>query len=161
FTLTYNGQTTAPITWSATTATLQANIQAALNLLPGLAAGAVTVSNAANPTITFFSALAASAQPQITANGAALTAVATTPGGANVYAIATTVRSTVNTYTGGTTINSGTVLLQGSQNLGTDAVTLNGGTMTSNAAFYTLNSEPIAIVLGNTVNVNGPVTLTS
>lgn len=60
FTLTLNGQTTAAIQWSATTATLQANILTALAALPnvGVTNGAynVAVSNAANPVVTFVNA---------------------------------------------------------------------------------------------------------
>jgi hypothetical protein len=41
FTLTFNGFTTGAITWSATTATLLANINAALDALPHVAAGEI------------------------------------------------------------------------------------------------------------------------
>lgn len=46
FTITYDGFTTAAITWSATDATLVSNIQAALNALPNLEDGEVTVADA-------------------------------------------------------------------------------------------------------------------
>src|SRR5205823_429986 len=68
FTLTFNGLTTTPITWSATTATLQANIQAALNALPNIGIGNTLVSNAANPTITFQNGLAKTNVPTMTFN---------------------------------------------------------------------------------------------
>ena len=49
--------TTSPISWSANTTILQANIQNALNALPNIGQGNVVVSNSANPTITFVNAL--------------------------------------------------------------------------------------------------------
>lgn len=44
FTITYGGYTTGPITWSATNATLFANIQAALDALPSILAGNTLVA---------------------------------------------------------------------------------------------------------------------
>ena len=44
FTLTFDGYTTAPISWSSTNATLVANIDAALEALPNIGAGGVTVA---------------------------------------------------------------------------------------------------------------------
>lgn len=46
FTITFDGFTTGAITWSATDATLVSNIQTALNALPNLADGEVTVADA-------------------------------------------------------------------------------------------------------------------
>src|SRR4029077_20524585 len=53
FTLTFNGQKTTPINWSANTVILQGNIQAALNALSTIGSGNTVVSQAANPAITF------------------------------------------------------------------------------------------------------------
>jgi hypothetical protein len=44
FTLTLEGQTTAPITWSATNATLLANVDAALEALPNVGTGGVVTA---------------------------------------------------------------------------------------------------------------------
>jgi hypothetical protein len=44
FTLTYDGFTTAPITWSATNGTLVANIDAALEALPNIGTGGVVTA---------------------------------------------------------------------------------------------------------------------
>ena len=57
FTLSFNGQTTGPITWSASAATLRANIVAALNALSTVGTGNFVVSTSANPTIGFASTL--------------------------------------------------------------------------------------------------------
>jgi hypothetical protein len=72
FTLAFDGFTTAPITWSATNATLIANIDTALEALPNIgtngvttAAGTVT-AGIGTITITFAANLAALAVPTIT-----------------------------------------------------------------------------------------------
>lgn len=74
FTLTYNGQTTAPIAYNASAAT----VQAALALLTNIAiAGNVSCGGGAEPgtpvTVTFTGLLGNQPQPLMTANGAALT----------------------------------------------------------------------------------------
>ena len=73
FTLTFGGLTTAAITWSGTTATLQTNIQNALNALRSFPAGVFVVSNAANPTITFQAALGGTNLPPMTVGTNSLT----------------------------------------------------------------------------------------
>src|SRR5581483_1603437 len=45
FTVTYNGQTTAAITWSSNPTTQAANIQNAMSALPNIGAGNVSVTN--------------------------------------------------------------------------------------------------------------------
>src|SRR5262249_2287564 len=57
FTLSFNGLTTGPITWSATAATLQTNIQNALLALPNIGTGNVAVAGPRPFTITFRGAL--------------------------------------------------------------------------------------------------------
>src|SRR5207248_659341 len=94
FTLTVNGQTTGPIGWSATTATLQANIQAALNALPSVGPNNIGVSNAAAPTLSFQNALANVAQPVVTASSLTLT-------GGPVLVGNVTVGGSTNTFSGG------------------------------------------------------------
>ncbi len=68
FTITYSGQTTANITWSATAATTAANIQAALEALSNVGASNVQVNleNTLAFTITFVGALGGINQPAIT-----------------------------------------------------------------------------------------------
>lgn len=44
FTITFSGRTTGAITWSSTNATLVANIDAALELLPNIGTGGVTTA---------------------------------------------------------------------------------------------------------------------
>lgn len=91
FTLTFEGHTTAPITWSATNATLVANIDAALEALPNIGTGNATTAVATMTagvgtiTVTFVSGLGKRSVGLMTANDDALTggtvAVAeTTPG---------------------------------------------------------------------------------
>lgn len=66
FRLSFNGQVTAPITYSTTDATLQANILAALIALPNVGTGNVTVTSATSGTVvthTFVGALAGQEQP--------------------------------------------------------------------------------------------------
>jgi hypothetical protein len=92
FRLSFGGFTTAPITWSATNATLVANIDAALEALPNIGDGGVTTAvgtmtnGIGTITVTFAGAnVAKRAQPTITvaANGSAagtLSPAETTPG---------------------------------------------------------------------------------
>jgi hypothetical protein len=83
FTLTYDGQTTAPIAWSATNATLLANINTALRALGNV--GSTNITATANSltagigtiTLTFSGGLADRVVALMTANGTALTG--TTP----------------------------------------------------------------------------------
>src|SRR5207248_1976403 len=58
FTLSFGGQTTPPIAWSANTIVLQSNIQAALDALATVGLGNTVVSLSPNPTINFLNALA-------------------------------------------------------------------------------------------------------
>ena len=145
FTLTFNGQTTAPITYSATTATLEGNIQQALFALPNvgpLGPNSITVSNAANPVITFQNAFGGTFIPLLGVNAAGLTGTGT------IAITNTTIGGQANTYTGTTALNAGTVVTQHSASFGSGALTLTGGTLNTNAAMS----------LGNAVTFNGPVT---
>ena len=76
FTLTFNGQTTAPIAYNATAA----QIDAALEALSNIGANNIQTSggpvNTANVNVFFRRALQQADQPQITANGAGLTGTA-------------------------------------------------------------------------------------
>lgn len=94
FTLTYNGQTTSPIAYSA----IASAVQTALQALSTIGSGNVTCSGGPLPgssvTITFAGSLAGMTHPLITANSASLTGgssptaavVETTPGGMDVVA---------------------------------------------------------------------------
>src|SRR5262249_41215198 len=146
FTLTFNGQTTGAINWSATTSTLQANIQAALNALPTIGAGNTVVSNAANPTITFQNGLGGTSVPTMTVNGAALT-------GTNPTA---KVATTTTGVTATTLVGGGTLTLD---NTGTSsatrindaaAITFAGGTLNFRGANNVVSAE----TFGNLV-ING------
>ena len=86
FTLTFNGQTTTPITYSTTLATLQANILAglaALSMIGSPNTVSVNVSSTTSATVTFVGAL--SEAPQ-----AAMTGTPSLMGGANTLTVATT-----------------------------------------------------------------------
>src|SRR5262249_42236560 len=105
FTLTFNGLTTGPITWSSTAATLAANIQAALNALPNLGAGNTLVAGSGPFTITFQNGLAGTNVPTMTFNAAGLT------GGTITSLVTTTTGVTAQTVTSGGTLtldNTGT-----------------------------------------------------
>lgn len=79
FKLTFDGHTTAPITWSGTNATLIANIDAALEALPNIGASGVAVAEGTitdgigTLTITFGGNLAKLAVPTITVANNSLT----------------------------------------------------------------------------------------
>jgi len=79
FQLTFNGQTTVPIAYSATPATLQANIQAALDTLRASASVTrlVTAVSATTVTVTFRNGLGSQLQPNMGTAGLALTAAPT------------------------------------------------------------------------------------
>jgi hypothetical protein len=91
-TFTFRGRTTAPVTWTATDATLVADIDAALEALDVIGSGGITAADATltsgigTVTLTFAGANAKKAQPLIVCNssltGTAPTAVITetTPG---------------------------------------------------------------------------------
>lgn len=92
FTLTFNGWTTAAISWSATNATLVANIDAALEALPNIGTGGVTTAvgtmtaGIGTITVTFVGANGKKAQPTMTATSSltgtapTLAVAETTPG---------------------------------------------------------------------------------
>ncbi len=115
FSLNFNGQTTAPITYSATAATLAANIQAGLMNLPnvgGLAtAGTVSVSVTGSvATVTFGGSLGLTALPTMTANNINLNAI--NPfGGAVTTTAGVAATNAVQTLTFAGPINGGTFLL--------------------------------------------------
>lgn len=79
FTLTFQGQTTGAITYSATAATLATNIQTALEALSNIGVGEATVAASTATavsqafTVTFSGALAGMDLEQMTANAAGLT----------------------------------------------------------------------------------------
>jgi hypothetical protein len=123
FTLAFDGFTTAPITWSATNATLIANIDTALEALPNIgtngvttAAGTVT-AGIGTITITFAANLAALAVPTITVVANNLTGTAptlavaeTTPGVTATGRGAPTGAGLIDTTNGIQYINTGTAL---------------------------------------------------
>jgi hypothetical protein len=84
FTLTYGAETTGNITWSATNATLLANIDAALEALTAIGAGDITcvvttlVSGIGSLEVRFVGSLAATDVPLMTANASGLTGTAPT-----------------------------------------------------------------------------------
>ena len=122
FTLTFYGMTTAPISWSATNATLVANIDAALEALPVVGTGGVTtavgtaVAGIGTITVTFTGTdVGRKAVPTMTADGTLLTgtsptvAVAeTTPGVDATYRGASTGSMLVSTATGVVYVNTST-----------------------------------------------------
>ena len=73
FTLTFDGETTASIAYSATPTTMAANIVAALEALPNIPAGGVFVSTTSRYNVTFQGGLAGVAVPLMTIDGSALT----------------------------------------------------------------------------------------
>lgn len=84
FTLTFEGHTTAPITWSSTNATLVANVDAALEALANIGTGNVTTAVATmtagigTMTVTFVSGLGKKSVGLMTANASGLTGTAPT-----------------------------------------------------------------------------------
>jgi hypothetical protein len=122
FQLEFAGYTTAPISWSATNATLIANIDAALEALPPIGAGGVAVAvgsmtaGVGTATITFSGAnLAKRAQPTIAVAANALTGtsptveVAETTPGVNATALgAAKGAMLIDTTNGKAYINTGT-----------------------------------------------------
>ena len=140
FQLTFNGQTTAPITYTNTapgTATAAA-IQSALQLLPAIGANvivtALPASGANNQyfTVTFIGALGGAPQPTMTIlNSGPLTA------SANVVRLSV---STITPGSAGLTINTG------------GTVTLDNTGVNSNAR---INSAATIALDGGTLNFNG------
>lgn len=100
FTLAFDGFITAPITWSATNATLIANIDAALEALPNIGTGGVTTAvgtmtaGIGTATITFGGNLARQPVPTITVASNDLTG--TTP----TVAVAETTAGVAATHRG-------------------------------------------------------------
>lgn len=95
FKLSYDGQLTGDITWSATTGTLIANIDAALEALPNIGTGNVTTADSTlsggngDLTVTFAGTLAkkavsliayVAASSALTGSGATISVAETTPG---------------------------------------------------------------------------------
>ena len=130
FTLTFNGQTTAAITYSTTPATLQSNIQAGLGALPFVgSASNVTVNANSNGTvaeITFIRALAGLNLPL-------LTAAASLTGGTNTITITAglTIGATITGLadSGTSSITGGNILLTANTTINTfDTITGSGTT---------------------------------
>ncbi len=123
FKLAFDGHTSAAITWSATNATLLANIQAALDAMPnvgtnGIVAAAGTLTNGIGTiTLTFGANLANLAVPTITVANNSLTGTAptlavaeTTPGVTATMRGARTGAKLIDTTNGIDYINTGTAL---------------------------------------------------
>jgi hypothetical protein len=123
FALSFDGFPTAAITWSATNATLLANIDAALEALPNIGTGGVTTAagtltaGIGTVTITFTGNNAAKAVSTITVANNSLTGTAptlavakTTPGVDATARGATTGAGLVDTTNGILYINTGTAL---------------------------------------------------
>lgn len=121
FRLSFDGFTTAPISWSATNNTLRDNVDAALEALPNIGAGGVTTavgtmtSGVGTLTITFAGNLGKRAVPTITVATNALTgtsptvAVAETTPGADATGLgAPKGAKLVDTTNGIDYINTGT-----------------------------------------------------
>jgi len=121
FRLAYKGQVTAPIAWSATNATLIANINAALEALSTIGTGNVTTAvgtmtaGIGTATVTFVSALAKKAVPLIAVFSNDLTGTAptvavaeTTPGVSATHRGAPVGAVLVDTTNGKEYINTGT-----------------------------------------------------
>ena len=158
FTLSFNGEMTQPIAYSATAATLQANILAALVALPNIGAGNVAVSAASPWTVTFQGALANTAQNTmypVVANAENLTG--TTP----TVVVATTTVGTTNAVTvnaGGTLTLDNTLGNLNTRLATTAPVALNGGTFNllgnSGTATATTFTSGLTLASGNsTINV--------
>lgn len=124
FILSYDGYNTAPITWSATNATLIANIDAALEALPNIGTGGVTTAagtvtaGIGTITLTFAGNVAGLAVNTITVLSNSMTGTAptvavaeTTPGvttSARGAPIGATLQDTTN---GKLYVNTGTALV--------------------------------------------------
>lgn len=122
FKLTFDGFTTAAITWSATNATLIANVDAALEALPNIGTGGVTCADSTltagigDLTITFAGTnTAKKAQPLITVANNSMTGTAptaavaeTTPGVDATFRSAPKGALVVDTTNGKLYINTGT-----------------------------------------------------
>ena len=126
FTLTLNSQTTGAIQWSGTNATLQANILAALEILPNIgftnSIPNVAVSNAANPVVTFQNGLAGANAPALIVNPTGLSS-------GSITVAATTPVSAITVNPGGalTLDNTGTNIVN--RLSATEGIALNGGTL--------------------------------
>jgi hypothetical protein len=123
FKLTFDGYTTAAITWSATNGTLVANVDAALEALPNIGTGGVTTAvgtmtaGIGTLTVTFAGNLAAIAVPTITVADNSMTGTAPTIAVAETTAGVTpsgkgapTGASLTDTTNGKVYINTGTAL---------------------------------------------------
>lgn len=121
FRLGYKGQTTDPISWSATNATLIANIDAALEALSTIGTGNVTTAvgtmtaGIGTATVTFAGTLAKKAVPLITVVDNSLTGTAptvavteTTPGVSATHRGAPVGARLIDTTNGKEYINTGT-----------------------------------------------------
>lgn len=120
FTLTFEGHTTAPITWSATNNTLIANIDAALEALANVGTGGVTTAvgtmtaGIGTATVTFVAQLGKKAVGLMTATSSLTgtsptVAVAETTPGVNASARGAAIGATLTDITNGKLyINTGT-----------------------------------------------------
>ena len=177
FTLTFDGATTAAISFNNSTTTV-ANILSALLLLPTIGAGNVTVTNGSGQTqsgpftVTFTGGLAGADQPLILAPAAGNTlavgagqaaAVITTNivvAGANATALnsGTLTLGTNNAISQGLTIIGGTIFANSEVTL-PNAVDFGSAGLTANGAEGTLASSVVTVAGTNPVIFGGGVNL--
>ena len=148
FTLTFNGLTTAPITWNATPATLQASIQTALNALPNIGVnGALLnalVAGTGPFTVTFQNGLGGTSVPTMTFNGAGLV------GGTIASLVTTTGGVTATTTTTGGTLALDNTAANNDNRLTYANLLLSGGTLN---VIGNSGSASVAVVTNITLGV--------
>ncbi len=136
FTITFDGATTAPITYSATPATLQAGIQAAFDALLGTNAVTVQTSDAINVNITFGQAgvtgfggiaYAGNSEPAMTTStptGGTITVSTPTSGGTTVLSAGTIALGANNALPGVISFTGGAIRGDGATAVSENAATL-------------------------------------
>ncbi len=165
FTLTFDGQTTAPIAFSTTLTTLQSNIASALAALSIIGStsnvGVVASGSTSAPlvTVTFLGTLAGSPWPTMEAISSL---TSTTPTLATATAVAGVAAPGASLGTGAITLTAG--VLQANApftQLGTGAVTITGPVAFTGSAI-TLNGavtqNAATLLLNNLTTLNGAVT---
>ncbi len=164
FTLTFNGLTTAPITFSATAATLAANIQAALTALPNVGPNNTLVAGTGPFTVTFQNGLGGTNVPTLTFNAAGLA------GGSITSIITTTTGDTAQTNSVGGTLTLDNTAGNNINRLNdAAAITLAGGTLNVLGAANAASTELIGAITLNagqsqiqtTAGTGGSIALTS
>lgn len=151
FTLTYDGQTTAAIAWNASSATIQAALEALSNMAPG---DVVVSNNAGNPVnvgpqvITFGGTLEGTNVVLITADSTSLV-------GGGTYDVTLTTEGAAGTSIGNLNVATATANGTACRDIALSATTNKGAVLQINAIATSLGTRSLTVLVEHAPNSGG------